>query len=359
MTMLKVDSFNFGVENVERFQEKRMRNEPFVRWGLDNMEVERWYVYTDFSPIHHACIQSIVNNAAGRGFTQDYRINNKEYLNDVLKQIMFEFVVTGNVFLEIVWKKDRSQGISGFHVIPSKFMRAAQPDDAELFSDTWYYCHDWAMWRKAGIVELKEFDVKNFTDRQVVHIKNYQPGYMFYGVPDYLSSMLDIRLSRAISQFNLSQISNGASPSLFIHFPTEAPDSQNDQEDILARLEQRYTGSENTGRIIVSWGGEGQKPEITQIQPSIQQGGYAEIFALVRENILAAHQIVDGSIIGLPNPTGFNSSADQLETTYKLFMNTTVRPLQEFIIRELEPVIQLMYPNEEINLEIEQNQVLQ
>lgn len=90
----------------------------------------------------------------------------------------------------------------------------------------------------------------------------------------------------------------------------------------------------------------------------MQTGGYAEIFGLVRENILSGHKIVDGSIIGLPNPQGFSSSAEQLETTYKLFMNTTVKPLQEFLIRELEPVVQLMYPNEEVKLEIQQNQIL-
>ena len=354
---MKIESFNFGVENIDRFVEKRNRNEPFVRWGLDNMEIERWYLYTDFSPIHHGCIQSIVNNAAGRGLTENFRINNKEKINDVLKQAFFEFAVTGNLFLEIIWKKDRSEGISGFHIIPAKYMRAGQPEDAELYSDTWFYCHDWINWRKAGIVEFKEFDPNNFTDRQIIHIKNYQPGYMFYGVPDYLSAMLDIRLSRAISQFNLSQINVGASPSLFIHFPVDAPDSQNEQENLLARLEERYTGAENAGRIIVSWGSD-SKPEITQIQPSIQQGGFSEIFALVRENILAAHQIVDGSIIGLPSPTGFNSSAEQLETTYKLFMNTTVKPMQDFVLGQLQDVVQLMYPNEQINLVIEQNQPL-
>lgn len=354
---MKIDSFNFGVENVDRFVEKRNRNEPFVRWGNDNMEIERWYIYTDFSPIHHGCIQSIVNNAAGRGLTENFRINSKEKINDVLKQAFFEFTVTGNLFLEIIWKKDRSEGIAGFHIIPAKYMRAGQPEDTELYSDTWYYCHDWAYWRRAGIIEFKEFDPNNFTDRQIIHVKNYQPGYLFYGVPEYLSAMLDIRLSRAISQFNLSQINNGASPSLFIHFPVDAPDSQVEQENLLARLTERYTGSENAGRIIVSWGSD-SKPEITQITPSIQQGGFAEIFSLVRENILAAHQIVDGSIIGLPSPTGFNSSADQLETTYKLFMNTTVKPMQDFVLGQLKDVVQLMYPNEEINLVIEQNQAI-
>lgn len=356
---MKIDKLNFGMITPERFVEKINKTEPFVRWGLDNMEIVRWYDYSDFSPIHNACIRSKVDNGSGRGFTTDYRINTKQSLNDVIKQMFWEFVVGGNLFLEIIWKQNRSEGIAGFHIIPSKYMRAKAPENYELTTDTWYYCHDWINWRKAGIVEFKEFDPTNYTDRQILHIKQYSPGYLFYGVPDYLSSMLDIQLSRSISEFNLSNISNGASPSMWVHFPQEAPDSQNDQEDILRRLEDRYRGSQNAGRIIVSYGGESGKPEITQITPTMQTGGYSEIFALVRENILAGHKIVDGSIIGLPNPTGFNSSADQLETTFKLFMNTSVKPLQEFLIRELEPVVQLIYPDEQVKLEITQNQILQ
>ena len=357
--MIKVDTFNFSDSaNLMRFVEKINRNEFFVRWGLDNMEIERWYDYADFSPIHAACIRSKVDNCSGRGFTKDYKINGKETINDVIKQIFWEFIVGGNVFLEIVWKNDRNEGIAGFHIIPSKYMRAKKPENNELRTDSWLYCHDWANFRKAGVIEFKEFDPKNYTDRQIVHIKAYQPGYLYYGVPDYLSSMLDIRLSHAISAFNLSNISNGASPSMWVHFPSEAPDSQNEQEDILRRLEERYRGSENAGRIIVSYGGEGSKPEITQITPTMATGGYAEIFALVRENILAGHKIVDGSIIGLPNPTGFNSSAEQLMTTYKLFMSTSILPTQEFIIRELQPILRLMYPLEQVDLQIEQNTIL-
>jgi hypothetical protein len=356
---MKISQMNFAVDNVDRWVEKMYKNEPFVRWGLDNMEVERLYWYTDFSPIHNACIRAKVNNAAGRGFTNDYQINTKESLNDVLKQMLFEYVVTGNLFLELVWKKDRRQGISGFHVIPSKYMRAKQPKDNELYSDTWFYCHDWATWKKAGIVELKEFDPNSYDDRQIIAIKQYQPGYIYYGSADYASSLLDIRLSRAISEHNLHNIYNGASPSLWVHLPEQGPDSQNDQENILKRLEERYVGSSNAGRIIVSWGGpEGEKPEITQIQSNLQAGMFSEIFALVRENILAGHQIPDASLLGLPQPSGFSSQADQLETAHKLFMSTTIKPLQQFLIRELKPILELMHPNEEINLEIEQNQLL-
>lgn len=357
---MKVDALAFSVQDTlsGRFIEKINRNEPFVRWGLDNMEIERFYDYTQFSPIHSACVMSKVDNGFGRGFVTDYKINAKESLNDVGKQMFWEYVVGGNLFLEVLWKNDRSQGLAGFHVIPSKYFRAKAPKEGEIHSDCWLYCQDWANWRKAGVIEFHEFNPKDFDNRQIIHIKNYQPGYLFYGAPDYLASILDIRLSRAISDFNLHNIMNGASPSMWVHFPQEAPDSQNDQEDILRRLEERYRGSQNAGRIIVSYGGESGKPEITQITPTMQTGGYAEIFSLVRENILAGHKIVDGSIIGLPSPTGFNSSAEQLETTYKLFMNTSVKPMQEFLIRELNPIIQLIHPEEEINLTIEQNSIL-
>jgi phage portal protein BeeE len=357
--MIKIDSMDFSVSNIERWEEKMYKGEPFVRWGIDNMQVDRFYWYVDYSPIHNACIRSKVDNSAGKGFTNDYRINTKESINEVIKQMFWELIVTGNLFLEIVWKKDRTQGISGFHVIPSKYMRAKQPENTDLFSDTWFFCHDWNAWKKTGIVELKEFDPNNYTDRQIVHIKSYQPGYIFYGTPDYTASLLDIRLSRAISEFNLSNISNGASPSLWVHFPESAPDSQNEQENILQRLEERYVGSQNAGRIIVSWGGaDGEKPEITQIQQTLNQGMFSEIFALVRENILAGHKIPDPSLIGLPSPSGFSSQAEQIETAYKLFQSTTIFPLQEFLISELRPILKLMYPNEEIVLDIKQNNIL-
>lgn len=356
--MIKLDKLDFSTySNIGRFVEKITKGQPFVAWGVDNLEVERFYDYVDFSPIHKACISSKVDNLAGRGFTVDYKINNKESLNDVVKQMFFEFLVTGNLFLEVVWRKDR-QGISGFHVIPSKYIRAKAPDNGELRSDKWLYCHDWMNWKRAGVIEFSEFDPNDYTSRQIIHIKQYQPGYIFYGVPTYMASLLDIRLSHAISEFNLANILNGASPSLWVHLP-HTPDSQNEQEDILRRLEERYRGSQNAGRIVVSYGGEGEKPEITQIQPTMQTGGYAEIFALVRENILSGHGVPDPSLIGLPNGSGFSSQADQLKTAFNLFMNVTIIPMQDFLIREIKGPLELLYPNQDINLTIEQNRIIE
>jgi len=356
--MINIEKFNFGTNTLTNFREVITRNELFVRWGEDNIFVNELYKYLDASPIHNACIRSKVDNAVGQGYITDYKINSKQYINDVAKQMFFELIVTGNLFLEIVWKQDRTQGINGFHIIPSKYMRVHKPEELGGEVKKYLYCADWDMWRKAGIVEFSEFDPKNFTDRQIIHLKQYQPGYEFYGAPDYLSVINDIKLNHEITVYNLSNLINGANPSLWVHFNVPAPDSQNEQEQIMRNIEDRYVGSDKAGRVIVSYGDSAEKPEITQITSNLSQGFYAEVFELVQKQILSGHKIIDGSLIGLPNPGGFTSSAEQLQTSYKLFMNTSIVPIQKFMSRELTPIIELIYPGEQITLEIQQNQIL-
>ena len=356
--MINIEKLNFNMTSLTSFKEVINRNEIFVRWGEDNMFVNELYLLNDASPIQNACIRSKVDNSVGQGYINDYKINHKQSLNDVARQIYYEFLTTGNVFLECVWREDRTEGLSGFYVIPSRYMRLYKPDELGGEIDKFLYCKDWANWRKSGMVEFTELDPKNYQDRQIVHIKQYQSGYDYYGAPDWLSVINDVKLNHEITVHNLANIQNGLSPSLWVHFKVAAPDSQHEQENILRGIEDRYMGSANAGRVIVSYGDDSEKPEITQIQSNVEQGYFSSIFELVQKQIMSGHKIIDGSLIGLPNPGGFTSSADQLETTYKLFMNTSIKPVQTFINRELEPIIGLIYPNEEINLIIEPNQIL-
>ena len=356
--MINIEKLNFNANTLTSFQEVFNRNEIFIRWGADNMFVNELYLLNDASPIQNACVRSKVDNAVGLGYINDYKVNTKETLNDISKKMYYEFITTGNLFLEVVWKQDRSQGLAGLYVIPSRYMRLGKPKEMGDDVNKFMYCRDWANWRKTGIVEFSEFDPKNFTDRQIVHIKNYQSGYEYYGAPDWLSVINDVRLNHEITVFNLANIKNGLSPSLWVHFNVPAPDSQNDQNQVLRNIEDRYMGAENAGRVIVSYGESEQKPDITQIASNVETGYFSNIFELVQKQIMSGHRIIDGALIGLPNPGGFTSSAEQLETAYKLFINTSVKPLQTFMNRELTPLIELIHPDQEISLVIEQNQIL-
>lgn len=356
--MINIEKIQFAQNTLTNFEEVINRNEVFIRWGIDNLFPEELYRLLDASPIHNACVRSKVDTAFGSGYVNDYRVNTKQHLNDVARQMYFELITTGNLFLEVVWKVSRADGLSGFHVIPSKYMRVGKPVELGMPATKYYYCRDWINWRRAGVIEFSEFDPLNTTHRQIVHIRLYQPGYEYYGAPDYLSTINDIRLNHQITVYNLSNISQGCNPSLWVHFNNPSPDSEEEQTQILRSIESRYQGAENAGRVIVSYGDSSEKPEITQIQSNLQQGFYSEVFELVQKQILSGHKVVDGSLIGLPNPGGFTSSADQLQTAYQLFLKTSILPIQTFLNRHLKEVLQLMYPNEEINLVITQQNII-
>lgn len=345
-----------NVDTLVKFEERVMRGVPWVSWGQDNIFVNGLYDLLDFSPIHNACVRSKIDNIVGQGFQTDYRISHKETLNDVFRDMVFDYIVTGNLFLEVIWKEDRSQGLSGLHYIPSKHMRVGLPDNAEMEVEKYFYCRDWLNFKKAGVVEFHQFDPKNFTSRQIVHIRDRNPAYWAYGAPQYLSVVNDIRLNHEITVYNLANLVNGANPSLWVHFSDGFPQSEQEERDILRRIEDRYTGAKNAGRVTVSYSdGDLGKPDITQISSNLQQGFYQEVFELVQRQILSGHKIPDGSLIGLPSPTGFNSSADLLETAHKLFMKTSIIPAQKFLLRELKPLVELVNPEVPVQLEIIQN----
>jgi hypothetical protein len=345
-----------NVDTLVKFEERVMRGVPWVSWGQDNIFVNGLYDLLDFSPIHNACVRSKIDNVVGQGFETDYKISNKETLNDVFKDMVYDYIVTGNLFLEVIWKEDRSQGLSGLHYIPSKYMRVGLPDNAELQVEKYFYCRDWLNFKKAGVIEFHQFDPKVFTHRQIVHIRDRNPAYWAYGAPQYLSVVNDIRLNHEITVYNLSNLVNGANPSLWVHFSDGFPQSEQEERDILRRIEDRYTGAKNAGRVTVSYSdGDMGKPDITQISSNLQQGFYSEVFELVQRQILSGHKIPDGSLIGLPSPTGFNSGAELLEVAHKLFMKTSIIPIQKFLTRELKPLIELINPGVPVDMNIIQN----
>jgi hypothetical protein len=145
---------------------------------------------------------------------------------------------------------------------------------------------------------------------------------------------------------------------MWVHFNQPPPDSEYEQNNILRKIEDRYMGADNANRVIISYGEEGQKPDITQIQTNVEDGYFSSIFELVQHQILCGHNIPDASIIGLPQRTGFSSSADQLETGFKLFLSTSIYPTQKFLNRELKPILELIYPGQEIDLTVTQNNII-
>ncbi len=112
--MINIEKLNFGVNTITSFQEVITKGQPFVSWGITNTFVDELYTLLDASPIHNSAVRARVDNSVGSGYITDYKINSKQTINDVAKQMFFELIVTGNLFLEVVWRKIEAKDLLDF-----------------------------------------------------------------------------------------------------------------------------------------------------------------------------------------------------------------------------------------------------
>lgn len=346
------------VDPINRFDEGITRQAPFVSWGANNLYVNGLYNSVDFSPIHNACLRSKQTNIVGRGFTNDYRVNETQTLNDIFPYLVYEYLVTGNVFLQTVFRRERTQGLASIHYIPSKYVRVGKELNGNHLPEAFWYSRNWLDWKKEKIIEFKAFNPSDYAEgSQMTYIRQYNPNYLYYGAPEWLSVYNDILLNHEITRFNLANIINGLTPGLWVHFPNSQPQTQREEVELLEKIEARYMGSENANKVILTFSDDmDSKPEITQLNRNISEGYFTDIFELIQRQILAGHRIIDGSLIGLPAPAGFSNQSEQTQEAFRIFMNTCINPIQTFLIRELTPIIQLLHPEEEVRLEIIDNQ---
>ena len=351
-----IDSVNFSSEDIYKFEERTSNGKDWVMAGPKDDFFDFLYDMVDFSPIHNVCLRSKTDNVVGQGFTREYQMNRTEDLNELFRKISFEYLTTGNVFLECVWSNDRTKGIKSVYFIPSKYMRVGKTDFVYQEPEKYYYSEDFT--KRKSVIEFSRLDPTNFTDRQIYHIKAYSPGYNYYGLPSYMSVINDVRLNHQISIHHLSNIQNGATPSLWVNFRNSQPGSEKEQIDIKRKLTELYTGAQAAGKIIVSYSEPDNGPEITTLNPTTNDQYYSAIFESVQKQILSGHKITSPSLIGLPDPSGLASQADQIETSFGVFLNTTIKPIQNELIDGMYPVMKLMFPDETVDLEIIQNNIL-
>ena len=356
--MKEIEKISFRVDSQHKFDEKTYSSKEYVLAGDNNDMFEKLYEYADYSPIHNVCLRSKTDSVVGQGFTKDYKVNKFENLNQFFRKLVREYIITGNAFVECIWANDRNEGLKSLYVLPTENVRVGKTEKEHTMPEYYYYCDDFQKTRKHSVIQYDRLDPMVYSNKQIYHIKTYTPGFKYYGQPSYMSVLNDVILNHKISVHHLANITNGGRPSLWVNFRNGEPGSEREMNDILYKLKEKYSGAENSGEIIVSYSDTDNGPEISQISTDNNDQYYSVIYEQIQKQILSGHKITDGSLIGLPTSSGFASQAEQLETAYQLFLNTTIKPIQRELIEQMTPLLELMYPDETINLEIIQNPIL-
>ena len=309
-------------------EEKQVNGKDFISWGVDNKYPD--YLYGLYE--NCATLQSVINGTVdficGNSVTfGKYSVNKRgDIFADVYRKLIYDYIIYGAFAIQVI-KNAFNQVVEIYWVDVAK-LRSNEKNDV------FFYSEDWS--KSAGRVKYIIYPKFGKDDANATSIFYYKSdkSRKVYPSPIYNAAVDACEIERKINDFHLNEITNNFTSSKIINFNNGTPDDEMKNE-IEKAINEKFTGSENAGRIMVSFN-ENKDSETTVT--SLGEDGFADRYAALSKRVVS--QIFTAfratpNLFGLPTETtGFNEQ--EYNESFKLYNRTMVRPIQNKIVDAFE-----------------------
>ena len=353
-TMDRKNKVHFS--KIERFSHSRLnysedKEGKYVKSGKDNLFPQHLIALYNDSSIHASAVNATVEAIVGGGLTANFEpalemANSKgDTWNDIFSKVSLDYYLHGSFGLEVIWSMDRSRIAEVYH-IDFSFLRARERDNKGKIPG--YYIS--SKWDRYGTTKGKDIDYlpvydplsKQEEPNQIFVVRTYRPGQEYYPLPTYNGALRVIELDAAVDDFHKNNIENGLAPSVAITTFTNGSDD--DIRDIENNLRANYGGTANAGSLIYMDVDQPENaPKIEPIPQNGADGYYTTINDVTAQKILTAHRITSPMMLGIKTE-GQLGGRDEVVDSFLLWFNTVIEPLQQDILRQLEILIDINYP---------------
>lgn len=319
----------------------------WVGYGEDN-DYFNFLIDTSYgSPTNNAVINAVSDLIYGKGLRakngrrrpENYAYCLSMFSKNDLKCVIRDFKTLGNAAFQVVRDKD-GKWRKAYHVNASLLRAEKCNEEGEI--KNYYYASDWQKVadRKETPKRYPSFEFASKTDKVAIYyIKTYAPNSYYYSPVDYQGGIQYAELEEEIANYHLNNIQNGLSPSYFINFNNGVP-SDEDQRSIERRLTDKYSGSSNSGKVMLAFNDSGENAAtIDAIQLSDADKQYEFLSRESSSKIMVAHRVTSPMLLGIKDNTGFGNNAEELKSASVLFQNTVIRPFQNVIIDAIDAIL--------------------
>lgn len=329
---------NFAQIDLPKFSETRY--DDFIRFGEDNLFPNFLIELSNRSDIHNAIISSKVDYICGNGFTYDKRTDTKtdKFLESVnrfedfatfFRKIVYDYVIFGGFAINVVKTKG---GIDELWHIDFSRIRSGKMNEFEKV-DNYYYSKNWCDYKIKAFnpSQIKAYTINGKENSSLIYYKDYRPGQDYYPLPSYIGSLSSIATNAEISNYHLSAIRNGMSPSFLINFPNGLPTSE-ERKKIERQVNEKFTGSDSAGKIMITFSEDKDRaPEISTIQPSDIDKQFIQLEASTQQAILTGHKVNNPLIVGIPTP-GKLGGSNEFKDSFNIYDSTIITPMRNVIL---------------------------
>ena len=326
----------------------------WINWGSKNDYPNLLLNLYNQSPTHRACINFGVQSILGNGIDYDAMQadgtqvvpNDRETFDDLIKNIALDYELYGSYAIQIV-KNNDNKTFSFWHM-PLEKVRWTEYDEEGNITH-YMISQDWTATGQFPPFAIDAFDGRDFEaierGRPYLYVyRAYSPAMTYYTQPHYAAAIKAIQSEIEYVNYDLKNIVNGFAPAGIITLPEVETDEE--RQAIIHNITSMFQGSDNANTVMINFRRNIEDKGVEYTPFSSNKGSfdyYSNANQRTINRILAAHQIPNASLVGMPDVgnTGFASEADKLETAYQLYNKLTGNANRMAVIRTLNMMFKM------------------
>lgn len=238
--------------------------------------------------------------------TLDQHLPSNEFAKDFLFSIACDLEMYGNAFIE------KAGSVNDFYLYHVLGYQGRINKNKEIFQIS---------------------DMYSPTQLEGYHLKYYSPKSKFYGEPDYLTTLEQIKTNNQADKYNTTFFDNGARPGFAVLFENSSPNEQ----QIKAYKEffgANYKGYDNAHKTILFHTGktkEGESPASIKLEKldGIDDMSFEKLKSVNRDEIIASHG-VPPRLAGVVSAGQLGSGSELIDQLHA-FNEIIIKPKAEFL----------------------------
>ena len=340
-----VRAISLSSHKTEVFKEYKPSGKNYVLNGRNNIGYDYVINRYKYSPTNSAILDSYYSYIYGKGLSANYSVEQADQIaiiqklfnKDTVRKIVSDYRLFHEASFEIILGKSGNEIAEINHLPKNKVVPSEVDENGEIGS--WFYSYDWTNVNKYPPVEIPTFKQGTKDKRSIFVIKEYTIDDFYFARPSYYSGLNYAELEEQISIYCINHIKNGLSAGYIININEGITDDEV-KDKFERNVINKFTGSENANKFILSFNSNKDNAttlEAVTVSDAHQQ--YQFLTEEARKQLLTAHKVVSGAILGIQTATGFSSNADEIETSFNETMLNVIKPMQDTLTDGFEYVL--------------------
>lgn len=311
----------------------------YIPFGQDNLFPQALALFSRVSPNHRGILNSKFRYTLGKGIVSEDEAFNEELknvnfegqgINQVVSRIITDDLRFGNGWIEFI--SDRNGSFLWYNHLDSTKCRLAKNKEEVIIHPDWrtYKGKTDKLRRTLPLYPNWESDKgeDGFNAmRTVVHMKDYEPEFVYYGLPDYIAAKDSVQIDFKTNKWNLARLKNSFRISGMLIVPVK---DEAESKEVLDHINKNLIGEDNQAKLLTitkSRSQETEKADQTELIETKQndEGSWMDLHKQSTSDMIVTHSWFR-SLVGLADNTGFDTQ--RILNEYEIAKNTVIADYQ-------------------------------